>query len=85
MTDEIMTAKQVAEYLKLNLMTVYRLAKAGKLSGSRIGRSWGFKREAVDRLLLTDERDSSIEPASHGRKRFLETVGYQGKLSLIRP
>jgi len=51
MTDEIMTTKQVAEYLKLNLMTVYRLAREGKLPASRIGRSWRFKRDAVEKLL----------------------------------
>jgi len=69
MTDEIMTTKQVAEYLKLNLMTVYRLARKGKLPASRIGRSWRFKRDAVEKLLLTDQPDASIEPASPGRDR----------------
>lgn len=46
--NEIMTAQEVAEYLRLNEMTIYRLAQEGKLPALKIGRSWRFKKELID-------------------------------------
>ena len=46
--NEVMTVQEVAEYLRLNEMTVYRLAQQGKLPALKIGRSWRFKRELID-------------------------------------
>ena len=47
MSDEIMTLKEVADYLKLAEKTAYRLAAEGKLPGFKVGGSWRFKREDV--------------------------------------
>jgi len=47
MADEILTLKEVAEYLKLAEKTAYRLAAEGKLPGFKVGGSWRFKREDV--------------------------------------
>lgn len=47
MTDEILTLKEVAEYLKLAEKTAYRLAAEGKFPGFKVGGSWRFKREDV--------------------------------------
>lgn len=44
MTDEILTMKEVAEYLKLADKTAYRLAAEGKLPGFKVGGSWRFKK-----------------------------------------
>ena len=46
--NEIMTVQEVAEYLRLNEMTIYRLAQEGKLPALKIGRSWRFKKELID-------------------------------------
>lgn len=43
MTDQILTLKEVAEYLKLAEKTAYRLAAEGKLPGFKVGGSWRFK------------------------------------------
>ena len=47
MNDEILTLKEVAEYLKLAEKTAYRLAQKGKLPGFKVGGSWRFKREDI--------------------------------------
>tara|TARA_R110001583_G_scaffold113519_3_gene264028 strand:+ start:5036 stop:5320 length:285 start_codon:yes stop_codon:yes gene_type:complete len=47
MTDEIMTLKEVADYLKLAEKTAYRLAAEGKLPGFKVGGSWRFKKEDI--------------------------------------
>ncbi len=48
MTDEILTLKEVAIYLKLAEKTAYRLAAEGKLPGFKVGGSWRFKREDIE-------------------------------------
>lgn len=51
MADEILTLKEVADYLKLTEKTAYRLAAEGKLPGFKVGGSWRFKREDVEKWI----------------------------------
>jgi len=51
----IMTAEDVAKYLKITPATVYRLAQRGELPGAKIGRVWRFRKEAIDNLLQEHE------------------------------
>jgi len=50
-TDQIMTIKEVSEYLKLSEKTAYRLASDGKLPGFKVGGSWRFKSEDISRWI----------------------------------
>lgn len=43
MTDQILTLKEVAAYLKLTEKTAYRLAAEQKLLGFKVSGSWRFK------------------------------------------
>ncbi|MCU7839414.1 MAG: helix-turn-helix domain-containing protein [Candidatus Thiodiazotropha sp. (ex Troendleina suluensis)] len=51
MTDEILTLKEVAQYLKLAEKTAYRLAADGKLPGFKVGGSWRFKRADIEQWI----------------------------------
>jgi len=51
MTDEILTIQEIAEYLKLNEKTAYRLASEGKLPGFKVGGSWRFKRVDLEKWI----------------------------------
>lgn len=51
MSDEILTLKEVAEYLKLAEKTAYRLAADGKLPGFKVGGSWRFKKIDIERWI----------------------------------
>ncbi|MCG7543534.1 helix-turn-helix domain-containing protein [Pseudoalteromonas sp. MM17-2] len=51
MTDEILTIQEVATYLKLNEKTAYRLASEGKLPGFKVGGSWRFKRDDLEKWI----------------------------------
>lgn len=48
MTAEILTLKEVAEYLKLAEKTAYRLAAEGKLPGFKAGGSWRFRKVDIE-------------------------------------
>lgn len=59
MTDQILTLKEVAEYLKLAEKTAYKLAAEGKLPGFKVGGSWRFKTEDIDRWIEEQKREQS--------------------------
>ncbi|HWQ15316.1 MAG TPA: helix-turn-helix domain-containing protein, partial [Roseiflexaceae bacterium] len=67
-TDDLLTAREVQEILKIDRTTVYRMLKDGRLEGMKVGQQWRFARRAVD-ALLTGTRPSgagdppAIEPA----------------------
>ena len=53
--DEIFTIKEVANYLKLAEKTAYRLASEGKLPGFKVGGSWRFRKNKIDRWIREQE------------------------------
>lgn len=61
MSDEnFLTTEEVLDYLQVNLRTVYRLIKAGKIPAVRVGRQWRFRKREIDAWL------ESSRPASGG-------------------
>lgn len=56
MLDEtFLTTDEVLEYLQVNLRTVYRLIKAGKIPAVRVGRQWRFRKGDLDAWLETQQ------------------------------
>jgi excisionase family DNA binding protein len=45
---EILTIKQVADYLKVTERTIYRLAGAKKIPAFKVGGTWRFSRADID-------------------------------------
>jgi excisionase family DNA binding protein len=52
MPDDLMTAPELAKYLKVELRTVYRYLKDAELPAIRMGGRWRFRKEDIDRWLL---------------------------------
>ena len=59
MSDEILTLKEVAEYLKLAEKTAYRLAAEGKLPGFKVGGSWRFRKADIEQWIEEKKTKSS--------------------------
>ena len=79
-TDEVfLTTEEVLEYLQVNLRTVYRLIKAGKIPAVRVGRQWRFRKRDIDAWLDSQRSARTPEapptagaaPARDGRQRIL--------------
>lgn len=51
MDDTFLTTEEVLDYLQVNLRTVYRLIKAGKIPAVRVGRQWRVRRADLDAWL----------------------------------
>ncbi len=60
--SQIMTVEEVAAYLKLSKITVYKLVKKGQLPGFRVGNSWRFRK---DRILEIMSEQMPEEPGSN--------------------
>lgn len=54
---EIMTVKQVAEYLQMDEHTIYKLSRSGKIPAIKIAGQWRFKKDLIDKWI----NDSSLE------------------------
>jgi excisionase family DNA binding protein len=65
MIDEtFLTTEEVLEYLQVNLRTVYRLIKAGKIPAVRVGRQWRFRKRDIDAWLDGQRTRGSARPAA---------------------
>jgi excisionase family DNA binding protein len=65
MIDEtFLTTEEVLEYLQVNLRTVYRLIKAGKIPAVRVGRQWRFRKRDIDAWLDSQRGTRSARPAA---------------------
>jgi excisionase family DNA binding protein len=63
-TDEVfLTTEEVLEYLQVNLRTVYRLIKAGKIPAVRVGRQWRFRKRDIDAWLDSQRPASGKTPS----------------------
>ncbi len=60
--EAFLTTEEVLEYLQVNLRTVYRLIKAGKIPAVRVGRQWRFRKSDID-AWLESQRTRSVRPA----------------------
>ena len=47
-TNDLMTTKELAEYLQLDRMTIYKLLKSGDIPANRVGHQWRFFRADID-------------------------------------
>lgn len=60
MSNEVLTIKEVAEYLKVNEKTVYGLAQQSRIPAFKVGGQWRFRRRDIE---------AWIDDQKQGRRR----------------
>ncbi len=62
MQSDIMTIKEVSEFLKLKEKTAYALAARGDIPGFKVGGSWRFRKSELEKWIKQQEAkaDASI-------------------------
>ena len=67
---KIMTTKELAAYLRLHEITIYKYASDGRIPAIRIGRVWRFDKDAIDRWIAgeQDRKSKEVENSVSGRE-----------------
>jgi len=66
MEHRILTVRETAAYLRMNRMTIYRLAQAGKIPAFKVGGNWRFDREVLNRWIEEQQRGAVDGAPSNG-------------------
>ncbi len=67
--EELLTARQVQEILKVDRITIYRMLSDGRLKGVKIGQQWRFHARELNRLLAIEPilpTTNTVNPAFQG-------------------
>ncbi|PWB56034.1 MAG: DNA-binding protein [Anaerolineales bacterium] len=64
---EIMTIGEAAQYLRISLSSLYKLAQDGKIPCQKVGKHWRFRKEAVDRWLEDIPLKNQIRTSSNSK------------------
>ena len=62
-SSDLMTTKELSEYLQLDRMTIYKLLKSGDIPANRVGHQWRFFRSDIDDWI----RAKQVRPGSPER------------------
>jgi excisionase family DNA binding protein len=65
----IVTAKEVSQYLKLTESTIYKLASMGELPGFKIGKSWRFDMEEILKRIKSIKSNSKMFREPNGKNK----------------
>jgi excisionase family DNA binding protein len=60
-SDDILNIKEVSDYLKIPVSTVYKLAQDGKVPAVKVGKHWRFLKRDLE-LLFVQKRDDCLQP-----------------------
>ena len=61
MPEILLTTEQVAQYLKVDKFTVYRLVTQRKMPAFKVGGQWRYKKKLIDAWLLENSNISGRE------------------------
>ena len=60
--DDILNIKDVANYLRLPVSTIYKLAQDGKIPAVKVGKHWRFLKKDLQRLFVQKGEEHSQIP-----------------------
>lgn len=84
MIDEtFLTTEEVLAYLQVNLRTVYRLIKAGKIPAVRVGRQWRFRKGDIDGWLDNQRPRPAATPRPALAKTSPATRGARPRVLVV--
>ena len=70
MDKEVLTVKQVAEFLQMDVRTIYKYAKSGEIPSFKISRRWRFLKTDIDSWV--EQKKDEI------KERMVKTVRGEG-------
>ena len=71
-TEELMTARELSQYMQVNMMTVFKLARTCEIPAVEIDGLWRFEKELIDKWL-----EGRLEPIERSAKTYPHESGNQ--------
>ena len=59
MRDTVMTLREVAKYLRMKPVTIYKHAQKGKIPAFKVGATWRFKKKTIDSWIAEQEKNGN--------------------------
>ena len=56
--EDVFTVPELANYLRMKPITIYKHVAGGKLPGFKVGSQWRFKKKTIDGWIEEQERSS---------------------------
>ncbi len=57
--DNVFTVDELAKYLRMQPLTIYKHAASGKIPGFKVGSHWRFKKKTIDRWIAAQEESNT--------------------------
>jgi excisionase family DNA binding protein len=57
--ENVFTVRELAQYLRMKPLTIYKHASAGKLPGFKVGSHWRFKKKTIDQWIEGQENTNT--------------------------
>lgn len=54
-TKQVMTVKEIAEYMGVHPMTIYKYVQDGEIPAFKIGASWRIRRDSIKKWMDENE------------------------------
>ena len=55
--NTVMTVRDLAKYLKMKPVTIYKHAQSGSLPAFKVGATWRFKKKTIDGWIADQEKN----------------------------
>jgi excisionase family DNA binding protein len=72
---QMMTIKELAEYLRLHVTTVRKYAAQCRIPGVRIGKIWRFDKNTIDEWIGWDQNKSGVREGEQVSNIFMRPKG----------
>ncbi len=59
MEQSIMTAREVADFLKIGLSSVYKMARTGVIPAFKVSKKWRFDQNAINAFIQSQVNDDN--------------------------
>jgi PTS system nitrogen regulatory IIA component len=65
--ERLMSIKEVAEYLQVDMSTLYLWSQRGQIPAMKVGKMWRFRRSEIDAWLDQSRNQSTKDKATSRR------------------
>ena len=67
--EKILTAKEVSQFLKLSESTIYKLAFSGEIPAFKVGDSWRFELEDIQKMIRDSKKRGRRKDSSEDSEK----------------